>query len=242
MARSVAPPSQALVISGDATLERLLAAKGVVVIPAHACRLDGFVYDTFTEYANPSIYRPASVCGARLVSTLQEVIGATGKYYLGFTMYTASGHDEPIDIRIGHLTVARAQLPTPDNRLHLFVVPESSRFRGGERVQLTTGASHGPCRIEHLVLLPRCPRPSPETLEILHPHVDLSRQADAVQARITWITSRPAHGLLRWRQGKAGSRQTPVPGPAVNHEVVLDGLAPGKSARQESHLRHRPPG
>ena len=239
MAESVARVSQALVVSGDAHIERLLATRGVVVIPAHACRLDGFVNDTFTEYANPSVFRPPSVCGARLVSTLQEVVRASGRYYLGFTMYTSSGYDEPIDMQIGHLTAARARLAAPDNRLHLFVAPEKSAYRGGERVQLITGASDGPCRIEHLVLLPRRPRVAPEKLEILHPQVDLSRLGHAVEARITWITNRPAHGHVVLRQGKARSRRISVPGAAVNHEVVLDGLTPGRSHTYDIRLQSR---
>lgn len=231
---AAAPP--ALVVSGDAHIERLLGARGVVVIPAQACRLDGFVNDTFTEYANSSVYRPASVCGARLVSTLQDVIRASGNFYLGFTMYAEAGRDEPVEMRIGHLSVAHARVAPPDNRLHLFVAPERARFRGGERVQLVTGATEGPCRIEHLVLLPRRPRPSPQELEVLHPHVDLSRTGPAVEARITWITNRPARGHLRWRQGRAKWRQVGIPGPAVSHEIVLDSLAPGRSHAYDIRL------
>ncbi|MCH2349798.1 MAG: hypothetical protein MK233_07725, partial [Candidatus Poseidoniales archaeon] len=63
------PPAQ--IVSGDARIATLLDAEGTFVQPAYSCRLDGFVNDSFTEYANPSVYRPASVCRARLVSTIQ---------------------------------------------------------------------------------------------------------------------------------------------------------------------------
>ena len=69
MARETDIP-EALIVSGDAHIRKLLAQKDVVVMPAFACRFDGFVNDTFTEYRNPSIFRPASICQAQLVSSL----------------------------------------------------------------------------------------------------------------------------------------------------------------------------
>ena len=105
----------ALVVSGDTRIQRILAQEGAVVTSAFACRLDGFVNDTFTEYANASVYRPSSVCRARLVSTLRDTISRPGGYYLGFTMYTTSGHDEPIAVWIGARQGARARIPDPDN-------------------------------------------------------------------------------------------------------------------------------
>jgi len=101
----------ALIVSGDALIQKLLTQKGAVVIPAYACRLDGFVNDTFTEYANASIYRPASVCRARLVSALRDTVTPSGRFYLGFTMYTAAGYDEAVEVYIGHRQVALARHP-----------------------------------------------------------------------------------------------------------------------------------
>ena len=227
----------ALVISGDERIVRLLGKEDTVVIPAYACRLDGFVNDTFTEYAASSVYRPASVCRARLVSSLQDVVRPAGNYYLGFTMYTAAGRDEPVEIWIGHRPVARVCVDTGDNRLHLFVAPEGFRFRGGERIRLITGATNGPCRIENVVLLSRRPRPTESRLDILHPHVDLSREGEKVQARVTWITSRPAKGSLRWGKGKRAAHRVSIPDPAVNHEVLLEGLEVGRSHAYEIHLQ-----
>ena len=227
----------ALVVSGDARIADLLARERTIVIPAYACRLDGFVNDTFTEYANPSIYRPASVCRARLVSTLQEVVRATGNYYLGFTMYAAAGYDEPVEMWIGHRPVARAHLEMGDHRLHLFVVPERFRFRNGERIRLITGATDGPYRIEKIVLLPRRPRPAKARLEIRHPHVDLTWEGDRVQVRITWITNHPAKGYLRWRKTGEMSHQRPIRTPAVNHEVVLKDLEVGADYAYEIQLQ-----
>ena len=195
-------PASALDVSGDARIARELARTGTVVIPAHACRLDGFVNDTFTEYAHSSVYRPASVCRAALVSVLQDTVREAGRYYLGFTLYAVAGGDEPVEMWIGHRLVAMARARVGDNRLHLLVVPEPFRFRGGEPIRLVTGATHGPHRIENVVLLRRRPRVPRSALAILHPHVDLARQGDEVQARITWITSRPSRGDLYWRRGR----------------------------------------
>ena len=230
------PLPVALVVSGDARIAQLLAKPDNLVVPARACRLDGFVDDTFTEYADASIYRPSSVCQARLVSSLQDSVRAKGAYYLAFTMYTAAGADESIDIWIGHRTVARAHLETADNRLHLFVVPDSFRFRSGERIRLVSAATGGPHRIENVVFLKRRPQPTPERLEILHPHVDLQRDGDKVQARVTWISSRPASGELLYKSGRTVARTLPVPGPSVNHEILLEDLQANKKQTCEIHL------
>ena len=98
----------ALITSGDERIETLLKQNDTVVQPAFACRFDGFVNDTFTEYANPSIYRPTSVCRAKLVSTITDTIHNAGNYHLGFTMYTTAGQNEAIDVYIGHHHVAQA--------------------------------------------------------------------------------------------------------------------------------------
>ena len=215
---------EALDVAGDDRIARLLDRADTIVVPAFACRLDGFVNDTFTEYANPSVYRPASVCRAQLISTLQDTVRPAGRYYFGFTMYTTAGHDERIELWIGHRQVARARLPEPDNRLHLFVVPDSFPFKGGEPVRLVTAATHGPCRIENLVLLKQRPRPATPKLDIRFPHVDLRPTRTGVEACLTWITSRPATGQLRWKKGNTPAQKVPLPELLVNHQVVLEDL------------------
>ncbi len=215
---------QALMASGDACIQKLLTRKDTEVIPAFACRLDGFVNDTFTEYANPSVYRPSSVCAARLVSTLEDTVRRAGEYYLAFSMYTTAGQQETIDIHIGHRCVARAENPDPDNRLHLFVVPGRHAFRGGEPIRLVTGATTGPCRIENLVLLSVKPEVEPRQLVITSPHADVRLTGDRATAWITWIASRPATGVLRWRQADGPSSVIELSQPRTNGEVSLAGL------------------
>jgi len=227
----------ALILSGDVRIAALLAREGAIVIPAYSCRLDGFVNDTFTEYANPSVFRPPSVCRARLVSTLQDVVRTGGSYYLAFTMYTPVDRDEEIQVWIGHRQVAHARIPEPDNRLHLFVVPAKFRFKGGEPIRLVTSPTEGPCRIEHIVLLPRRPRPARAQLEIRFPGVDLVHGDGGLQAVLTWITSRPAAGHLLWRRARSRPRRLPLPGPRVNHEVILEGLENGRTYSYEIHLK-----
>ena len=138
-------------VSGDSRVAQIL--KNAVKIPAFACRLDGFVNDTMTEYANTSVFRPPSVCKAKLVSEIRDVIRESGKYHFGFTMYMDAGHDEPVEMWIGHQMVGRARLADPDNRVHLFFAESKFAFKGGEPVRLVTGKTSGACRVEHLVLL-----------------------------------------------------------------------------------------
>ena len=229
----------ALIVSGDARIETLLSRKDTVVTPAYACRLDGFVNDTFTEYANASVYRPASVCRARLASTLSDTVRSSGGYCLGFTMYTAAGHDEPVAVYIGHRQVACAHIADPDNRVHLFVVPEKFPFRGGEPIRLVTAETNGPCRIENLVLLPKKPTPSAPRLDVRSPHVDLRHADGGLRAFITWMTNRPASGRLRWNSGKARPKTVRFSEYGVNHEAVLDGLHPGETYRYEIDVTDR---
>ena len=224
-------------ISGDARIAGLLA--DAVVIPAFACKnLDGFVNDTFTEYANASVYRPASVQKARLVSELREVIRVRGRFYLGFTMYATARADEAIEIWFGHRLVARASLDDPDNRLHLFFAPEKLRFKRGEPIRLITNTSDGPCRIENVVLLSKRPRLVPEKLAILSPRVDVQSDGDKPCAYLTWRTSRPAKGRVIIRPTGGKARATRVNTFLTNHEVVLPGL-PSGSTSYEIDMRDR---
>src|SRR5262249_21300816 len=57
-------------ITGDHEIQRILQQEAALVVPAFACQYDGFVNDVFSEYANPSILRPASVRKAQLRSEL----------------------------------------------------------------------------------------------------------------------------------------------------------------------------
>ena len=216
---------KALSLSGDGRIEKIL--ENAVVIPAFACRLDGFMNDTVTEYANASVIRPPSVCRAGLVSELGDVIHRRGRYYLGFTMYAAAGADEAVDIWIGHRCVARTALSDPDNRLHLLLAPEKFAFKGGEPIRLVTNATSGPCRIENVVLFDRKPRGAADRLKIASPSVDVRIDGERPIAYVTWRSNRPASGRLRWGL-KGGKKKTVLLRTALsNHEVVLENLAAG---------------
>jgi hypothetical protein len=228
----------ALIISGDGRIETLLKQKDTVVQPASSCRFDGFVNDTFTEYANPSIYRPASVCRAKLVSNITDTIRDAGDSHLGFTMYTTAGQNEAIDVYIGHRHVATAQNPDPDNRVHLFVVPERFPFRGGEPVRFVTHETTGPCRIENIVLLPKKPPATKQTLDIATPHVDIRTAEEGLYACISFITNRPCSGTLRWG-GQKASETIQLSTVQANHEVVLANLPAKRSFQYEIQLTDR---
>ncbi len=224
-------------VSGDARIAGLVA--DAIVRPAFACKLlDGFVNDTFTEYANASIYRPALVRKAQLVSELREVIRARGPFYLGFTMYASAKYDETIEIWVGHRQVARASLDDPDNRLHLFFAPEKVDFKGGETIRLFTNPSRGGCRIENVVLLRKRPRVAPQKLAILSPRVDVRADGDRPCVFLTWRTSRPAKGQVIVTPASGRVRTTRVTAFLANHEVILPGL-PGGPATYEIEMRDR---
>ena len=118
------------------------------------------------------MYRPTSVCRAGLVSILQDTHRpGQGQLLFGFSMYATAGVSEVIDLWIGHRRVAMARLDEGDNRLHLFAVPGKFTFRGGEPIRLETRAGNGPCRLEHLLFLPKRPSPSPTDFRICGPQV-----------------------------------------------------------------------
>lgn len=233
-----APVDAALVVSGDARVAKLLARDDSVVVSAFACRLDGFVNDTITEYANASVYRPPSVCRARLVSTLQDTARQAGHYHLGFTMYSTAAQDEPIELWIGHRQVALARPVEADNRVHLFVAPRSFAFKGGEPIRLVSAATTGPCRIENIVYLARKPRQTTEGLKIISPHVDVRDVAGRHEATITWLTNRPAGGVLRWGSAKRLTQHTQFEDEQACHEAVLPDLAADRTWRYELRLEH----
>ncbi|MDA0338003.1 MAG: hypothetical protein O2782_22770, partial [bacterium] len=220
-----------LIVSGDARIARLLAPASTVVQHAASCQLDGFVNDTFTEYANPSVYRPASVCAARLISTMRYSFHAAGDFYLAFTMYTTATAREAIDVYIGDEHVAVAVHPDPDNRLHMFVVASRRRFIGGEAVRLATNATDGPCRIESIVLLPRKPAMERPKLALSAPAVDLEGDVARRLARVTWTSSRPATGFFEWGPEGGRMKRQRIAKPQVNHEAVLNGLREGTKYR-----------
>ena len=234
MARDATHPAE--IVSGDARIDELLARDDTPTMNAFAFRLDGFVNDTNTEYANASVYRPPTVCEARLESRIHDVIHQSGSYHLGIVAYVTAGVSEPIDIWIGHRKVAVARHPDPDNRRHLFFAPEKFDFKGGERVRFVTGETVGPCRIETVVLLPRRPRTTKPSLTMTTPDVDVRHGEDRLSAYITWNTSRPASGTFRW--GKVGDRfKTVRIRNRSAHEASLSDLIAGATYRFEIDLK-----
>ena len=217
---TLAPSHTFAVVSGEAHIEALLAAEGVIVEPAFACRFDGFVNDTFTEYRNPSIYRPASVCSAQLESSLQWNLRWPGTYFLGFTMYDATGAEEELEVWLGPRQLTTVRADWHDNRVHLYVMDPAVTLKGGEQLRLVTAANRAAYRLENMVLLPHRPEPSPRTLEMHHLQAQIQPTADGrCQAVVTWITNEPAVGEV-----STGRRKAQDPVPQVNHRLVLPGL------------------
>src|SRR5690242_1126425 len=117
------------VISGEREIRHILQQEAALVLPAFACRYDGFVNDVFSEYANPSILRPPSVREAQLRSELfayfynedadanavahppaadvlfdfesVRCLPAAGEYYIGWTMYDRADAEENVTAWVG---------------------------------------------------------------------------------------------------------------------------------------------
>jgi hypothetical protein len=225
-------------VSGDSQIQKIL--KKAVAIPAFTCRLDGFVNDSMTEYANASVFRPPSVCRAGLVSEIRDVIRESGNFHFGFTMYTTAGHDESVEMWVGHRRVACARGEDPDNRLHLFFSESSFPFKGGEPVRLVTNRTGGPCRIEHLVLLKTRPSTKAPVLAIVSPRADVRTENSGTRVYITWRTSRPSKGRLIWGPEGGKQRVFRQTKSLCNHEVVIANPPEGDyQYRIESEDRRR---
>src|SRR6476660_9017223 len=121
-------------ITGDQEIRRILQEEAALVVPAFACHYDGFANDVFSEYANPSILRPASVRKAKLRSELTayfynedadasavahpppadalldfesvRCLPAAGDYYIGWTMYDRADAEENVTAWVGARQVA----------------------------------------------------------------------------------------------------------------------------------------
>jgi hypothetical protein len=220
------PIAPAISITGDHAIDVLLAKPGVAILPARACRFDGFVDDTQTEYANPSIVRPPSVQQERLESTLTVVLHRHhGPFYLGLVMYDSATGDEDMAVWIGARLVGTIRANWNDNRRHLFVVPVLTDFRGGERIRFITAASGGPYRVECIALSPRLPDAPAPHLEIATPSLDVAAADESARAAVvTWLTNRPslAEVTLAIDGEPVGYRLENEA--LVNHEVVVRDL------------------
>ncbi len=240
----------AVIIAGDRRIAGILSQEGSIVYPAYACRYDGFVNDVFSEYANPSVVRPASVRKARLVSELsatfsreagdlayahplegQERLFHTevparlfeeaGTYYCGWTMYDQAGAEENLTVWLGARQIATVLSPHNDNRLRLYVLPEPYYIDEGERLRLITDPTEGAYRIESIVLLPTLPDAPEEPLAITDISIEVEESDGRPQVRLNWRTNRPARCAVRCGTGDTESAQFAEVPLLANHSVVL---------------------
>ncbi len=222
----------AVTVVGDKIIADILAQDGAVVYPAYSCRYDGFVNDVFTEYTNPSVYRPLSVQDAALQSELSvnfsghaDIRGAShplagqnllyygqagerlftepGEFYIGWTMYDKAGADENLTVWVGANKVAYVRSDDDDNRVHLYVLDKPFFVDTGERVRLVTDANGGQYRIENIVLLPKLPEPRRTVLKIGSITAEiLDGVAGSPKVRLNWRTARPSRSRVSFGDGE----------------------------------------
>ncbi|MGQ9555645.1 MAG: exo-rhamnogalacturonan lyase family protein [Anaerolineae bacterium] len=245
--------SEVAVVTGDKEIVRLLAQEDAIVYPAYYCRYDGFANDVFSEYANPSIVRPASVRQARLQSRVDisffheagdlawehplegqerlyhssvraRLFKEPGTYYVGWTMYDQAGGEEAITVWLGARKVAYVRSDDDDNRVHLYVLKEPFFIDDGERLRLVTDATGGAYRIENIVLLPRLPEASARKLAILDVSAEVDRSLPGEQPlRLNWRTTIPARCRVSFTANKGEQAVTEEQQALQNHSLMLEG-------------------
>ena len=216
---------------GDARIQALLeraVAEGGRLVPARACRLDGFVDDTVTEYANPSVLRPPAVRASGAETSLTWVVDRSGRFYVAFTLYTPAGDHDRIELWVGHRLLGTVHISHGDNRIHLFSLPRVQVFRGGEAIRLVASGDCGTCRIESLAMLTRRPASAPgRRLTVREIELVFCEEDTGPTGRVTFLSNRPATGRVGLR--RAGGRWTwrQVDTPLQNHEAQFTGLRAG---------------
>ena len=156
-------------VAEEGRIQSLLADPANHSWPASDCEaLDGFVPDLgLTAYANPSVYRPPSVAQAGIRSTVRHrfrvpVKNPTlpGTYFLAFLVYDAAGEELALEVSLGAEPVGMVVARRHDNRRHLLVLDRAISFDSTVKWVQAAATCLGACRIERLVLLAGCPRPS----------------------------------------------------------------------------------
>jgi len=170
----------------------LLKDEDNVIVESNQCDLKGFYDDTRSEYRERSVLRSESK-GSISIAAPQS-----GRYYLGFVFYDASGA-EKIGIYIDHTMLGVVVADVDDNREYVFTLAEPYEFKGGEEIVLQTGESAGRYRIEHILFLKDKPPVQQREYRITDAHAEpLSSAAGKVSARITWISNFPSESKVEY--------------------------------------------
>jgi hypothetical protein len=187
-----------------------------VVIPIGECELEGFTYDIFTEYKQPSVRRTAK--RGRIIA----IVPISGTYYPAILLYDGRGKEVfrlSIDGEEKGIIVADRD----DNRTYVFTLKEPITFQGGEEITLETLTSEGTYRVEDILLLKEKPAPRKRTYEINHVG---TRLRDDGSVAITFITSWDVPAKVEYGLTPDYGRSISEGEPLNNHRIVLRNLEP----------------
>ncbi|MBM4085514.1 MAG: hypothetical protein FJ272_12045, partial [Planctomycetes bacterium] len=135
-----------LMTRGLDLFRKIKADPANVVVKIGDCDLDGFGYDTWTEYKAPSAVR--NTPGGRIGLSAPK----TGRYHFGFLLYDERG-TERIEVRHNDKPLGIAVADEDDRRTKLFFTEKPVAFQAGDRLELRTSMSPGAWRIEDLLFL-----------------------------------------------------------------------------------------
>ena len=229
-------------VAEETRIRSLLADPRNHAWPALDCEaLDGFVPDLgLTGYANPSVYRPPSVVRAGIRSTVRHrfrvpVKNPTlpGTYYLALLAYDAAGEELAFEISLGAEPVGVVAAHRHDNRRHLLVLERAIRFDSTVKWVQAAASCSGACRLERLVLLTECPRPSSfapviERLQVMPAAASASGGADA-SATVHCVTYPPATLELTAHSPGAPPVRVAEKRRSTLHALLLPDLLPGRT-------------
>ena len=229
-------------VAEETRIRSLLADPRNHAWPALDCEaLDGFVPDLgLTGYANPSLYRPPSVVRAGIRSTVRHrfrvpVKNPTlpGTYYLALLAYDAAGEELAFEISLGAEPVGVVAAHRHDNRRHLLVLGRAIRFDSTVKSVQAAASCSGACRLERLVLLTECPRPSSfalviERLQVMPAAASASGGADA-SATVHCVTYPPATLEVTAHSPGAPPVRVAEKRRSTLHALLLPDLLPGRT-------------
>nr|MBC8427777.1 fibronectin type III domain-containing protein [bacterium] len=189
-----------------------------VVIPIGDCELEGFTYDLFTEYKQPSVRRTAE--NGRI--TVKAPV--SGDYYPAVMLYDGAGKEAfRLSIEGEEKGVITAEWD--DNRTYVFVLKESVSFRGGEEIKLETLTSEGTYRTEDMLLLKEKPAPRQHCYEITR--MEARPREDGLVA-ITCITNWDVVAKVEYGPSSDYGETVSEKEAVNNHRLIIADLEPDR--------------
>ena len=203
---------------GFQTTQQLRNNPQNVVIPIGDCELEGFTYDLFTEYKQPSVRRTAE--NGRI--TVKAPV--SGAYYPAVMLYDGAGQ-ETFRLSIDGEEKGIIKAEWDDNRTYVFVLQEPVSFRGGEEIKLETLTSEGTYRTEDILLLKEKPAPRQRSYEITHVEAQLREDGSAA---ITCITNWDVVAKVEYGPSSDYGESVFEKESVNNHRLIIADLEPDR--------------